>query len=396
YTINQHFEKKLVVELQVKAYYESISSVIINGKTAAWKLVETAGEYPVISISVTEPGKIEIVWSGKPIEKMLPELVLEPGNNWKLESKSEIQQIFDPQQVLSQPNRNGRNLSGKICGASGHRTLFVQLTQGQMTWWQPVNIEIRVPKATEKIAFAEVEAATCETVNIDKLFNDSVSRIFENKYLSPRSPYTTLQIPTQGIGEWCHPKETAQIDDSGLRKLIQNNILQTKKGVSFRTPATGRNIAFTTLWDNFPTKVEIPLSGSASHAYLLMAGTTNQMQSHFVNAKISVEYTDGMRDTLELVNPENWCPIEQDYYVDGKAFSIKAPRPYRLHFKSGLVSNDLGKDLKISGVYGRAIDGGAGILLDMPLNKGKKLRKMQLETIANEVIIGLMSLTLQR
>jgi len=396
YTINQHFEKKLAIELQVKAYYERISSVTINGKPATWKLVENAGEYPVISISIPESGKIEIVWSGKPIEKMVPESVVESGSNWQMESESEIQQIFDPQQVLSQPSRNGGNLSGKICGATGHRTLFVQLTQGEMTWWQPVNIEIRAPKTAKKTVFAEVTAATCETVNIDKLFNDSVSRIFENKYLSPRSPYTTLQLPVQGIGEWCHPKETAEIDDSGLRKMVQNNIFQTETGVSFRTPAAGNNIAFTSLWDNFPKKVEIPLSGFASHAYLLMAGTTNQMQSRFVNGRISVEYTDGTRDTLELVNPDNWCPIEQDYYVAGKAFKTNVPRPYRLHFKSGLVSNDLEKDLKISGVYGRKIDGGAGILLDMPLNKGKQLRSLQLETVANDVIIGLMSLTLQR
>ncbi|MFT3753178.1 MAG: DUF4450 domain-containing protein [Paludibacter sp.] len=396
YTINPHFAKKLTVELQIKAYYENISSVTNNGKPVSWKLVETACEYPVIGISVAEPGKVEIVWSGNPIEKILPESVTEPGSTWQMESKSEIKQLFDPQQVLNQSNLNGRNLSGKICGTPGHRTLFVQLVQGEMTWWQPVNIEIRTPKTAEKMAFSEVLAATCETVNIDKLFNDSVSHIFENKYMSPRSPYTTLQIPTQGIGEWCHPTETAKIDDSGLRKLIQNNILQTKTGVSFRTPATGRNIAFTSLWDNFPNKVEIPLSGSASHAYLLMAGTTNQMQSHFVNGRISVEYTDGTCDTLELVNPENWCPVEQDYYVDGKAFSIKAPRPYRLHFKTGLVSNDLEKDLKISGVYGRKIDGGAGILLDMPLNRSKKLQNIQLETVANDVIVGLMALTLQR
>ena len=136
--------------------------------------------------------------------------------------------------------------------------------------------------------------------------------------------------------------------------------------------------------------------GSASHVYLLMAGSTNQMQSHFVNAKISVEYTDGTCDTLELINPENWCPIEQDYYADGKAFKLDAPRPYRLHLKTGLVSNDLGKELKINGVYGRKIDGGAGILLDMKTDKTKTLKNLRLETIANEVIIGLMSITLQR
>jgi len=396
YTINQHFQKKLVVELQIKAWSDSISSILVNGKPAGWKLMESASGNPVISISVPESGTVEVMWAGKKIEKTVPEVVLASGVLWQYESTSNILKIFDPQQVISQTKQTGNSISGKVSGATGHRTLFIQLKQGQMTWWQPVNIEITAKKGIEIKAFSEVNAATCEKVNIDLLFNDSVSHIFENKYLSPRSPYTTLQIPTQGIGEWCHPTETEKIDDSGLRKVILNNTLSTKLNVSFRSPAVGKNIAFTSLWDNFPKKIEIPLSGSASHAYLLMAGTTNQMQTHFVNGRIQVEYTDGTRDTLELINPENWCPIEQDYYYDGKAFNLDSPRPYRLHLLSGLVSNDLEKDLKIDGVYGRKIKGGAGVLLDMPLNKDKKLHKLELETVANEVIIGLMSLTLQR
>ena len=203
-------------------------------------------------------------------------------------------------------------------------------------------------------------------------------------------------MPTQGIGEWCHPTTTATIYDAGIRKNVQNNVLQTKLGVPFRTPSTGKNIAFTSHWDNFPRIINIPLSGSASHAYLLMAGTTNYMQTHFINGMITVEYTDGSGDTLELTNPENWCPIEQDYFENGLAFKLNAPRPYRLHLKTGLVSNDLEKDLKIDGVYGRKIDGGAALLLDMPLNNTKKLRKISVETVANDLIIGLMSVTLQR
>jgi hypothetical protein len=67
-----------------------------------------------------------------------------------------------------------------------------------------------------------------------------------------------------------------------------------------------------------------------------------------------------------------------------------------VHLKTGLTSNNLEKELKITGVYGRKIEGGAGVLLDMPLNINKKLHKIILESRANEVIIGLMSLTLQR
>jgi len=78
------------------------------------------------------------------------------------------------------------------------------------------------------------------------------------------------------------------------------------------------------------------------------------------------------------------------------AFKLNAPHPYRLHFKTGLVSNNLEKDLGIDGVYGRKIDGGAGILLDMPLDKDKILKNIFVQTVANDVIIGLMSVTLQR
>lgn len=67
-------------------------------------------------------------------------------------------------------------------------------------------------------------------MNMDSLFNANVTDIFRNEYLTPRSPYTTLQLPVQGIGEWCHPKLTADIDDAGLRALVRDEMLTTKLG----------------------------------------------------------------------------------------------------------------------------------------------------------------------
>ena len=99
---------------------------------------------------------------------------------------------------------------------------------------------------------------------------------------------------------------------------------------------------------------------------------------------------------MDLVNPDNWCPLEQDYYEDDLAFEIEGERPYRLHLNSGLVSNNLERDLKIKGVYGRPIEGGAGVLLDMRLNPGKELSHITLRTLSNDVVIGIMAVTLQR
>ena len=128
---------------------------------------------------------------------------------------------------------------------------------------------------------------------MDKQFNSSVADIFKNEYLSPRSPYTTLQLPTQGIGEWCHPLLTAEIDDSGLRSLVKDNMYKTSLGIPFRVMKEGNNIAYTSLWDNYPDMVRVPLSGKASHAYLLLVGSTNHMQCRIANGIVRVYYTDG-------------------------------------------------------------------------------------------------------
>ena len=229
---------------------------------------------------------------------------------------------------------------------------------------------------------------------ISKYFNSEVDDIFKNRYVAPRPQTTTLQIPVQGVGEWCHPQYTPEINDSVFRTLAVDNRFMVA-GVPFLTPQKGRNIAYTSLWDNYPDSIEIPLKGQASSAYLLMAGSTNHMQSRIDNGLVVVTYKDGTKDTLALRNPDNWCPIEQDYYVDGQAFYTAQPRPYRVCFGTGTVSRDLGKALGIKGVYGREIPGGAGQLLRMPLNKDKKLKSLTLRTLSNDVVIGLMGVTLQ-
>ena len=240
--------------------------------------------------------------------------------------------------------------------------------------------------------------------SIASCFNSEVDDIFRNKYLSPRPQTTTLQIPVQGVGEWCHPQYTPEINDSVFRTLVKDGQI-TVAGVPFLTPKEGNNIVYTSLWDNYPDSITISkFSSSArySSAYLLMAGSTNHMQSRIDNGLVIATYTDGSRDTLRLRNPDNWCPIEQDYYVDGKAFKTTDPRPYRICLGQAsadgklIVSRDLGKVLNIRGVYGREIPGGAAQMLRMPLNPQKKLKSLTLRTLSNDVVIGLMAVTLQK
>ena len=241
--------------------------------------------------------------------------------------------------------------------------------------------------------------ATFENVNVSAAFNDKVNNIFApKKYLSPRSPYTTLQLPLQGMGDWCVPLRIVAVNDSGFRAAAKNDLFATPFGLKFATPnaAEKPNIAFTSLWDNYPDSISVPLSGKASHAYLLMAGSTNHMQSRIENGLVTVKYTDGTESVLKLINPETWAPIERDYFTDEYSYKMNSPRPYRVVLKTGLVARDLEKEIKGEALDARLIDGGGAIILDLPLDMNKELKSLTVTSIANEVVIGLMGITLER
>jgi len=237
-------------------------------------------------------------------------------------------------------------------------------------------------------------------IDVRESFNDKVRDIFQyGKYLTPRWEYTTLQVPTQGMGEWCHPTWLSNIDDSGLRSIAakNNNTFTMPQGIPFATSggSNDNNIIFTTLWDNYPDKTTVALSGKASKAYFLVAGSTYHMQSHILNGQIRVKYKDGSEDILDLILPDNLLPLNQDIFIDGWAFDSFQPRPWRIRLKTGDVSKyhagELGKTITNDPIW---IDGGMATMLDLPLDREKELESLSLETIANEVIIGLMGITL--
>ncbi|MGH2642608.1 MAG: DUF4450 domain-containing protein, partial [Chitinophagaceae bacterium] len=250
-----------------------------------------------------------------------------------------------------------------------------------------------------KLIFRANKRIYPKRINLTGYFNDKVTHIFKNKYLSPRPDVPTLQLPEQGIGNWAYPLVDPVINDSGLRKLAgEKGYFSLPNGIPFSTPSQKNvaNIIFTSMWNNYPDKITIPLHGTAVHAYFLMAGSTNPMQSRITNGEIIIHYTDGSSDTLLLKNPGTWWPIEQDYSYDEYAFHCNVPVPWRVHLQTGLITKYFNHYTSIKGFTDLAIPGGAASVLDMPLDKSKQMQSLELKAVANDVVIGLMSLTLLR
>ena len=256
-----------------------------------------------------------------------------------------------------------------------------------------------------------------EHLDLSGQYNASVNDIFRNQYLSPRPPYTTLQIPTQGIGEWCHPKATAEIDDTGLRQAInttgdsRSGLFDTGHGVSFLLPREGSNVAFSSLWDNYPDSVTIPVNAAeCDAAYLLMAGSTNQMQSRIDNGMVIACYSDGTSDTLRLHNPVNWPPIQEEYVFDDHAFWSCPVMPLRVRLDNGKVGHHINSpdllpaslpstkegEQSIGSDNPHVIHHGAAVILKMALNPLKRVTTFRLVTLSNDVVVGIMGITMEK
>ncbi len=478
YQIKSRFTTKMDLKLVLNIPYDNIKSVTINGEKATWKMNSDAVGNPqlIVESPFKENYNIYISWEGEKLEQPNLEKTYCIGETIQLQTaKAKILEIYDPQMTLSEVSKTNTELKANLL-AKENATFFVKLQQGNVTWWQPINLIVKPEieakstriesnnllfvlknnsqKAIEgnlifnpfgtaisqKVSLNKDSETTIliplenlisgtnafelktnegktfpisftnwdinlpkeiklETVSLSQNFNAQVTDIFKQEYLSPRPTSPTLQLPKHGIGNWCYPNLDVKIDDSGLRQSAKNNNqISSPQGIFFQTPSDSslKNIAFTSMWDNFPDSIAIPLSGKASHVYLMMAGTTNPMQSRFVNGEVIVNYTDGTSEILLLKNPENWWPIEQDYFVDNLAFTTDAPKPPRVYLKSGVISRTFKDFSSIKGFSNYAVEGGAATILDLPLNKNKTLKSISLKTIANDVVIGLMSATLVR
>jgi hypothetical protein len=336
YVIEQKFSKPMALDLRIAALRDDVASVTVNGQEPKSAWVQGEVGLPRLEIGSIPAARIEIVvtWKGNAPKPNIPPDVAPTA----------------PEKAVA------------------------------FDWNQKIS-----------------GAGKFEAVNLAPFFNDKVTQIFRNEYRSPRSPFASLATPDHGIGGWCEPTASFDVDDSGLRALAAGNAgkISLPDGISFATPGENgaKNIIFTSQWDNYPREVSVPLAGKSSHAFLLMAGSTDAMKSRFDNGEVIVTYTDGTSARLALNNPVNWWPIDQDYFMDDYAFRRNEPIPPRVDLRTGKV-----RILNVNDFKGKGgkVSGGAATVLDLPLDPGKELKSLTVRAIANEVVIGLMSVTLAR
>lgn len=390
--------RKAKLELLLPIQSTEIKNVTVNGEKVKWELLPAVG-LSLVKIELAHSNKAEvIIKTGKTLPYYAP-VVLEGniGDFLKIQAKNtRIISVEDPQGVLSEVNLENGKLSGKLTNNKGYHTIIAQTVAGKAPQNRVFRIKINDPVGDSKEADRYVNEVPknidWENISVSSLFNADVTTIYQQQYLSPRPNTVSARLGSDGYSPWTFPywkslPPTLQIDK--LEHLLDSqNQLLTPQGVPFNWNGDANNIAFTSMWDNYPKKIDFPVNKTGDAIYFLVSGSTNVMQNQIANAVIHLNYADGITDSLELIPPVNYWNLST---IDSHA---TAPgQDSRTDYTSKVdqfCMPDIFPEIVNLGENCRAM------LLNLKMRKNVELKSVTLETLSQEVVVGLMGITIMK
>jgi hypothetical protein len=375
------------LKLSLPVSTTAITSVTADGAPVKYEITPGFGQ-SIVTINLASIQSCKVQVSCADLLQITPQPPLNVSVNDPITFKPAHGQIIDfhdPQNLLINPKIDNGSLTASLSKNTGNHLLFALARTGQTQQWQMFKLNISDPAA----AALESQALVTDlppkprwaSIDLTPELNADVRQIFRQKYLSPRPNTCSLRLATDGYSTWqmiLDPKnKIPDIDFSNIPSLQDSTgHILTRRGVPFSAPADKKNIAFTSQWDNYPRQLEFPVNQSAGAIWLLLCGSTNPMECSIANAQLRLNYTDGTIETIDLIPPQNFwslCPFgraDYDYTRDG--FCLPKIPPETLQ---------LGNNCR-------------AIVLNRKLLPGKTLKTLTLQTLSQQVVIGLMGITL--
>lgn len=375
----------------------SVEKVWVDGKEADYEVMPAVGESRVV-VKTQKSGKSKVTvrYTSAICEQSVLHKEWEVNTCQSLQLDGEIQALYDPQGILNGYDLNGNIARLRLNGNTGYHTLVARVTCGSMPQYRVIRVKMEdaYRQACEEamnLKGVVLEAFDWKPLDISGRLNEDVRMIYKQKYLSPRPNTVSVRIGTDGYSPWTFPhwRSTApEIKLDKVESMCHENVLKVPQGVSFNWNSEERNIAFVSLWDNYPDKMEFPVGESGKAVCFLVCGSTNMMQCRIANAEIVIVYEDGYRDVMELIPPVNYwnlCPIQPKPAAAGQVS--------RAYYDSEMDRFSMPE------VFPRTVQLGKNcraMVLPRKLREGVKVEKVELGCLSQEVVVGLMGLSVAK
>lgn len=391
-TVRYAFEltKAAQVTLKLPIYGEQLCKV--KGADS-WRVEPGFGcTLLILEIGQSSGGEIEVQTSGKWSQHPPISFPASPGESLCL-SSDEILTLVDPQGIITKWELEEGKVQLQFGQYSGPHLLFFSCLKGKLPYYRIVEATLSHTAQEQQTALLEQvekeESPLYHPFPMERIFNGDVRTLFQQKYLSPRPKGIHLSIGSDGYSPWtfCYWKNNPPKIAFDPSLNSNGQLLYSRENIPFYFGGYEKNVAFTSLWDNWPTQITISVHRNASAAYILLLGTTNPMECHIANGVLRFYYEDGSCDQVELVPPRNFWTLapytcspsseeqdtNNDYCYDTDGFCLPAVPPETL---------SLGTNCR-------------GIVLGCRLSREKQLACVQLESLSQEVVIGIAALTLR-
>ena len=390
--------KNADLELCLPVQCRNVSQVKVNGKDVKWENLAGWGR-SIVKVIVPSTVRADITIE---TEGALPyfepqKFVGNVGDPINLTAeKGLITGFEDPQHILDNVMIKNGCLNGVLSGKNGNHTIVTHTKTGNTLQDRIFRISINDTAAEQKEKDSYCENvpvnARWDKIDISGQTNADITKIYQQHYLSPRPNTVSARLGTDGYSPWTFPHWKSvppEIKLDNLPNLSRSSDqILTLQGVPFKLPLPEKNVAFTSLWDNYPVKIDFQVNKSGDAVWFLVAGSTNIMQCRIANAVIRLNYGDGQTDSLELVPPVNYWNLSTidshatapgqgsriDYTSEIDRFCMPAKFPETVQ---------LGENCR-------------AMLLNRKLRKNQILKSITLETLSQEVVVGMMGISVMK
>jgi hypothetical protein len=371
-----------------------VNSVTVNGNAVKWTVIPSA-ERSLLHLTLPNIKNAEIVINtSKEIAFQKPIFVEgNVGEPIQLPVRDAmVLEVYDSQKILENYTVSKNNIQARLGTNKGFHTLIAKVLSGENHQYRVFRIKVNDPtrEAAHKEKFLDKvpENAYWNQVDLTSSLNADVSEIYKQKYLSPRPKTVSARIGIDGYSAWTFPHWGAKAPEINLDKVANYKVsgqIVTPQKVLFRWNDGPQNIAFTSLWDNYPHKITVPVRQKGDAVWLLIAGSTNPMQCQIANAVVRLNYLDGKTDSLELIPPINYWNLSTIY-----RHHQKTDAPLRNYYDADIDRFCLPEKLPETVELGKNC---RAMVLNLKLRNGVELESITLETLSQEVVVGLMGIS---
>ncbi len=377
-TMRVNTPRDLARTLRLRARRAEIAKVTIDGRDSAY-LVEPEVGCAWITIT-TDPGtesQIAVTYGAESLPVMEAPVPNKTGQSCAARvDRGRIEAVRQGHVPLRDVtiSADGRACTLPYPDKTDAATFFILVSHRDIRMWLPVEVDTPAKEKRTRVE-DKTTVLKARAVDLRAFRNQRLADLHRNSY-TPRvaqfywTTWDGLRTLLPNGRSWWETHGRTSMSQDTVRLTEAGGKFITDKGIPFEVPAEGNDAVFTSLYEIFPDRIEIPVNMHARKVCFLVAASIPLMQSRMENGRITVKLDDGTVQELALRDPETI----DDWLGSGYG------KPYLLG-REGASAQPIGSAAH-------------AVLLEMDLNGGKMIQSITLETRTNETMIGLLGITL--